>query len=118
MEVSNIDELLTAQQGPKAPEMPTEILEAPEIESVEHTEPSDNSPTYEYQEKEEPQESHHEEKESEGDEKNVDDYGNPKAAPRTYTEDEVNEKINKAIRELKKVASNMTRILKKIGNNN
>lgn len=29
----------------------------------------------------------------------VDDYGNPKAAARTYSEEEVNERINKAIRE-------------------
>lgn len=31
--------------------------------------------------------------------KDLDDYGNEKAKPRTYSEDEVNERINKAIRE-------------------
>lgn len=29
----------------------------------------------------------------------TDDYGNPKASPRTYTEEEVNERINKAVRD-------------------
>lgn len=32
-------------------------------------------------------------------EKQYDDYGNEKPTPRTYTEDEVNERVNKAIRE-------------------
>ncbi len=37
--------------------------------------------------------------ESDEPEADTDDYGNEKAAPKTYTEDEVNERINQAVRE-------------------
>lgn len=41
-------------------------------------------------------------------ERNFDDYGNEKAAPKTYTEDEVNERINKAVRERLSRANNQS----------
>ena len=100
-ETSSIDDILTSQGGIKAPEMPQDYDE-PES-SAEEASPE---PSYDYgeSEPEAPSESHETESEEEAPreaktQEDTDEYGNAKPKPRTYTEDEVNERINKAIRE-------------------
>tara|TARA_R110000868_G_scaffold335547_1_gene596434 strand:+ start:19208 stop:20113 length:906 start_codon:yes stop_codon:yes gene_type:complete len=100
-ETSSIDDILSNQGGVKAPEMPVHYDEP------ESTEPeASHEPAYDYGESEleAPSESHESDEEtpdeprqSQPDE--TDEYGNAKPKPRTYTEDEVNERINKAIRD-------------------
>lgn len=92
-EVSSIDEMLfagkTAQQ-PATPEHQPE-LESHEPEQAPETEydapVSEDKPEAESEEPEPEQETE------------LDDYGNEKPQPKTYTEDEVNERINKAVRD-------------------
>lgn len=110
-EVSSIDDLLMSgktQQQPAAPEHqyePEESKPSQEINGPETLETPDELGYHEYegadeskprQEDTKPKETQNEEQ-PEDDE--LDDYGNHKAKPKTYTEDEVNERINKAIRD-------------------
>ncbi len=98
-EYGNIDELLTTSTNTTAPDAPEhETVEednndANEVDSSEHdTDESDSiisGGAGESGELEEERE----------DKREYDAYGNEKPAPKTYTEDEVNEKINKAVRE-------------------
>lgn len=101
-ETSNIDDILASQGGIKAPEMKQDYSEpesAPELSS-------DESPSYDYGESDDSSQPDSdnapeatERKEVKAPEDNQDEYGNQKPKPRTYTEDEVNERINKAVRE-------------------
>ena len=99
-EVSNIDDMLMSektltqpaapenQYEDKAPEVEPEVVleaEAPELEGG--TEVTSDAP-----QGEEPEEKQQPTAE-------VDDYGNEKPEPKTYSEDEVSERINKAVRE-------------------
>lgn len=97
-DVSSIDDLLMSgktQQQPAAPEHQPEPVE-PEDEYAPVQE-DDGGAQSEETEAEPKQEdiSDTEPKETQ----EVDDYGNPKPKAKTYTEDEVNERINKAIRD-------------------
>lgn len=100
-ETSNIDDLLLGGSGastqPATPENQYLQDDLPEQEYEPEKQPDimEDSHTSDGQdEKQEPKEL---EKEQESQE--YDDYGNEKPKPRTYTEDEVNERINKAVRE-------------------
>ena len=99
-EVSNIDELLTATNGPRAPEMQEQDLQEPEdsqeleTEALSSTDYTDREPKN--------TEDHENSAETDAEskpEQELDDYGNEKAKPRMYTEEEVNERINKTVRE-------------------
>ena len=82
-----LDNLLSGvEPEPEAPEP-----ETPEVEN----EPAQEGEDYGMSEQVEQEESD----DNEEQQADTDDYGNEKAAPRTYTEDEVNERINKAVRE-------------------
>jgi hypothetical protein len=101
-EVSNIDELLTAQNGPRAPEMQDSESSAIEEESSNEDELTNT----EYDErnndratKEDDGGDDRDREEIAKDTSDLDDYGNTKGKPKVYTEEEVNERINKAIRE-------------------
>jgi hypothetical protein len=91
-ETSSIDDILTASMNekmPSAPEQKAEEIEE-EIQEIEEENESpavEASETNEYGEEQKPAE------------KTVDDYGNDVAPPRVYSEDEVNERINAAIRD-------------------
>jgi len=100
-EFGNIDDQLMGAKTPTQPETPEyqpeieeDIPEVTEIEPESSGEPAYEPQDYDDGEPEEPKEPEVKEPEQE-----YDDYGNPKAKPRTYTEDEVNERINKAVRE-------------------
>lgn len=92
-EVSSIDEMLftgkTAQQ-PATPE------HQPELESHETEQVPENE--FDAPVSEDHEGTPNEESESEA-QAELDDYGNEKPQPKTYTEDEVNERINKAVRD-------------------
>lgn len=94
-ETSSIDEMLLGGGTPSTPATPESSYEEPEIKQDEpessYEEPEDSEDLGETEDDETP--------ESKKKEPEHDDYGNPKDKPRTYTEDEVNERINKAIRE-------------------
>lgn len=96
-EISSIDDLLTTQINSSTPEI-SETKGEPLDDSEYNTEDS-NSSDGDYEDaNEERRETETETK----DEKKVatDEYGNPKPSKeRKYTEDEVNEKINKAVRD-------------------
>lgn len=97
-ETSNIDDLLMSGKTSTQPETPEHQQEFIPDDSydVEYDEPAeiDNAKLLSQEEPEEYQESVPEEATAE-----LDEYGNQKAKPRVYTEDEVNERINKAIRD-------------------
>lgn len=97
-ETSSIDDLLMTGgiSKPTAPEashkehedMPENSYDEPEESHGDDTsDPEDNR-----EPEDEPEEEHKKQPE-------IDDYGNAKTASKTYTEEEVNERINKAIRE-------------------
>ena len=101
-ETTSIDDLLTSQGSVKAPEMPQDYDDEPESSAPE----ASHEQSFDYGESEEsaPSESHESDEESESEPRQsqpeeTDDYGNAKPKPRTYTEEEVNERINKAMRE-------------------
>lgn len=101
-EVSNIDDLLIGDVSPSMPATPESKHEEPE--EVQEPSYDEHETQYEQEEdhtnepedkrtlRDEPEEEHTKEPD-------YDDYGNTKAPPRTYTEEEVNERINKAVRE-------------------
>ena len=100
-EFGNIDDMLAGgktSQHPETPEHQPDIVEDSPDVSYDEPESSGETPfepqDYEEGEPEEPEEPEVKEPEQE-----YDEYGNAKAKPRTYTEDEVNERINKAVRE-------------------
>lgn len=97
MSITSIDEMLLGGKTntqPAAPEHqePVENIEEPDYEQEKQI----NDDTFE-QEADIEEASEEEAKQDE--EATVDDYGNPEPAKKTYTEDEVNERINKAIRD-------------------
>jgi len=97
-EVSNIDDMLMSDKTltqPAAPEN-QQVANAPEVEEIalegeappplsEAVEPESDTPKSDEAE-EKPEQS-------------IDDYGNEKPEPKTYSEEEVSERINKAVRE-------------------
>ena len=98
-ETSNIDDILMSGRTATQPETPEhkqdyegdyDVTESddPGINSNESELPGDSREEYSGDDDPEPDET-----------KDFDDYGNEKPKPRTYSEDEVNERINKAIRE-------------------
>lgn len=105
-EVSNIDELLMTGTSPSIP--PTSEnkgneeyeTDAPENDlQYEKPEQSDDfylTPEEKSKKSDDSEEETHHDKEASDD---VDDYGNAKKPPKTYTEEEVNERINRAVRE-------------------
>jgi len=100
-EFGNIDDMLAGgktSQHPETPEHQPDIVEDSPDVSYDEPESSGETPfepqDYDEGEPEEPEEPEVKEPEQE-----YDEYGNAKAKPRTYTEDEVNERINKAVRE-------------------
>lgn len=97
-EYGNIDDMLMGGTTPSIPQTPEskpdeELQQGPDdvYGEPEQTESEPENPQHDEEpdEPEEPQEK----------EPDYDDYGNAKAPPKTYTEEEVNERINKAIRE-------------------
>lgn len=97
-EFGNIDDMLAGGKTPQHPETPEhepDVVDESPQDEPEITE----EPAYEPQEYGDDEPSEDEEPEEKEPEQDYDDYGNPKAKPRTYTEDEVNERINKAVRE-------------------
>ena len=110
MAISNIDDLLMGgggnSQQPEVPENKPELEGGHEPDSTYEDEPDDNlEPDPQDHDDDEPEDrDDHRESDDDDDEpkqtkKEYDDYGNEKAKPRTYNEDEVNERINKAVRE-------------------
>lgn len=97
-EYGNIDDMLMTGATPTTP--PTPESKPDEYEPVErpddvYGEPEPQSEPDEPEQADEPEEP----EEPKAKEPEYDDYGNAKAPPKTYTEEEVNERINKAIRE-------------------
>lgn len=98
-EFGNIDDMLMGGTTPSIPQTPeskpdADLQQGPDDiygEPEQDTEHEPERPTHD-EEPDEPEEP--KEKEPE-----YDDYGNAKAPPKTYTEEEVNDRINKAIRE-------------------
>jgi len=94
-ETSSIDDLLSTHISSATPEIsetkgePREEIEYAHEEDAEEEVHQDDSP----------EEDNRHESEKEDSKKDTDEYGNPKANGRTYTEEEVNEKINKAVRD-------------------
>jgi hypothetical protein len=99
-EVSNIDDLLAGGISPSTPSTPESKFEEPQEEIGSNYEESESDDTNAKDLDEAHEESEAEEsKESKEKESDYDDYGNTKTPSKTYTEEEVNERINKAIRE-------------------
>lgn len=116
-DISNIDELLmggSSAQTPATPESQYEAYEdSAEVADNGLDEPQDlpdygnndlqddhaNDSIDDHDSSPESHDEHREEERKETKEVDYDDYGNAKEAPRTYTQEEVDEKINKAIRE-------------------
>jgi len=100
-EVSSIDDMLTQSQNPG-----TTTPQAPEQES-DYDNYSDNDSNIDNSnlsnseiETSDNEDSHRDEQqENDSQTRQYDDYGNEKQGSKTYTEDEVNERINKAVRE-------------------
>lgn len=87
MSTTSIDDVLSGANAPGAPEAPESVTVV------------DDEPLYDT---EEPEAVADDEPESEPEQETqaeLDEYGNEKPAPKTYTEDEVNERINKAVRD-------------------
>jgi len=101
-EFGNIDDMLmggTSSLTPPTPESkPEEELQQGPDDIYQESEPqeSHDDHTSEPDEESDPEESPEDDHKKEPD---YDDYGNAKTPSKTYTEDEVNERINKAIRE-------------------
>lgn len=99
-ETSSIDDLLLTGKTAVQPEAPEH---QPDVDyGVDDTPDSPSEPEYEPQNygESDADESEHEDGEQEPQEKQeFDEYGNQKEKPRVYTEDEVNERINKAVRD-------------------
>lgn len=99
-EYGNIDDMLMgggSTQTPPTPESkPDDAPQSGPEDVYGESEPQDDhtSEPEEHGEPEEQREEEHTKKEED-----YDDYGNVKAPPKTYTEEEVNDRINKAIRE-------------------
>jgi hypothetical protein len=91
-ELSNIDDLLTNQRAPSIPPI-SEDMGNIEPESLPQDDILDTNEDYDNEEE------NISEEESSQEQKDTDEYGNKKGAQRTYTEEEVNEKINKTVRE-------------------
>jgi len=93
-ETSSIDDVLTgAGSNAQQPTAPENVYDEPELES--QTPEFNPEPEPETEAKLEAPDDKHEEHVDE----ELDDYGNEKPKPKTYTEDEVNERINKAVRD-------------------
>lgn len=105
-EVSNIDDLLMGGNSPSIPATPESRYEEQETPDtsygdIESPEAQDHD-SQEEDHTEEPQDTRSLKDDSEEEhtkEPEYDDYGNNKTPAKTYTEDEVNERINKAVRE-------------------
>lgn len=101
-EFGNIDDMLMGGTTPSIPQTPeskpdTELQQGPDdIYGEPEPEESHDDHTSEPEEHGEPDESPEDKHTKEPE---YDDYGNAKAPPKTYTEEEVNDRINKAIRE-------------------
>lgn len=99
-EVSNIDDLLMGGSSPSIPATPeSRYEEQPETPDTSYgdivsPEPDARDLEAPKEEVDEPEADEPEQKEED-----YDDYGNTKTPPKTYTEEEVNERINKAVRE-------------------
>lgn len=103
--ISSIDDLLMASVGnTQQPQTPEHIAEVEE-EVIKKAEVPRETPAPDILDKaEEPEiaqevEEEKEEEKVEAKDENLDEYGNELPKPRTYTEDEVNERINAAVRE-------------------
>lgn len=97
-ETSSIDDLLSQSAAP--PPMQTYVEPEVEIEENDAPETGNEDKDYAGDINEEPEQKEEEtENEGERSAKSYDEYGNEKPAPRTFTEDEVKERINKAMRE-------------------
>lgn len=101
-ETSSIDDLLMSGKTNIQPETPEHQPEK-EVNEGENFDNSSNSePEYEPQNYEEPETPDDEPEGDEGESPEApeyDEYGNQKPKPRVYTEEEVNDRINKAIRD-------------------
>jgi hypothetical protein len=99
-EFTNIDDVLSSAKSPLHPETPEH---QPEMEESIDEPVEFESQSYD----EEPEESTDSEP-KEAEPKDYDDYGNEKPKSKMYSEDEVNERINKAIRERLARGNNQT----------
>lgn len=101
-ETSSIDDLLMTGKTQSQPEAPEHQPEVDMVGEGESPEINTSEPEYEpqnYGEAEDaPEESEGEERES-PESPEYDEYGNQKTKPRVYTEEEVNDRINKAVRD-------------------
>lgn len=93
-ETSSLDDLLMSAKNETQPAAPEH---QPDIEDESNEPAESQEPSYELQSNENDADT--EESNDEGEPSDYDDYGNAKAKARTYTESEVNERINKAVRE-------------------
>lgn len=96
-EITSIDDLLTGTQSSSQPDTPESQFEINQPKSEvddSHDEPDFEQDTFESEEHDIADDDSEETSSSE-----LDDYGNEKPAPRVYSEDEVNERINKAVRD-------------------
>lgn len=97
-DISNIDELLTgsgiSQENQEIPEQDSDLDNDSYEENEELNDDSENETFSDLEE-----ESEGEDSEDSEESDNVDEYGNPTEAQKTYTEEEVRERINKAMRE-------------------
>jgi len=100
-ETSSIDDLLMSGKTLTQPEAPEHQYHEQEVEYDEPEEISDDSNTTDLGDSNESPENEPEEidEPSEKTTRELDEYGNEKPIPRTYTEEEVSERINKAIRD-------------------
>jgi hypothetical protein len=92
-ETSSIDDILTASMNEKTPVAPEQQAEEVSEDVEDIKQEAEESPTAEASETNEYGD------EEKTPEKAVDEYGNETAAPRVYSEEEVNERINAAIRD-------------------
>ena len=93
-ETTSIDDLLAEASNPKVSELQSQEIENDNIVDDDIGDSQENNSNNEYKEVDSDDDNHEDKPE-----RNYDDYGNEKSAPKTYTEDEVNERINKAVRD-------------------
>jgi hypothetical protein len=94
-ETSSIDDILTNSNPAAAPSAPEQIDDNYNYDSSSSADDTLHTEIEDEPSVNEPEESD----ENTNQEQQSDEYGNAKSKPKTYTEDEVNERINKAVRE-------------------
>jgi hypothetical protein len=96
---TNIDDLLVNSRTPSIPHTPESVSEVEDDSEILNESSISSDETHSSESNSDEYEADKPEKEPIKQEQEVDDYGNQKNASKTYTEDEVNDRINQAVRD-------------------